>query len=363
MCKMKNLTSIVFLFLLAIACKKKTETIRPESSSITESIYASGLVKSEDQYDLYAKVNGRVQEVMVTEGDTVAADQILFQLDGDAQNYLLENAELSADYASANNQKDKLKESQQAVQLAKEKAALDSLNYTRQNNLWKNGIGSKVEWESKKLQWESSKNGYLSSLTKYNDLKKQIELNAKQSRNNQNISKLQTGDFSIRSLIAGRVYSIDVVKGDWITPQKRLAVIGSAQEFILEMQVDEFDITQVKIGQKVIVSMDSYKNQVFDAEVTKVFPLMNTRTKTFKVEARFIKNPEQLFPNTTIEANIIIQTKNNTLLIPRRFLKNDSTVLDIDGNEIKVKTGLKDYEKVEIIQGISKETELLLPTP
>lgn len=360
---MKKYTCYLALILLAVACKKKVETTNPELASITESVYASGYIKSEDQFDLYAKVSGRVQEILVKEGDTIIEGQVLFQLDGDAQQYLYENATLAADYASVASQKEKLKEAQQSVQLAKEKNELDSMNYIRQDNLWKKSIGSKVEWESRKLQWESSKSAYQSSLTRLNDLKRQIDLNALQSRNNQNISKLQSGDYSVRSLSVGRVYSIGVVKGDWITPQKRLAVIGSAKDFVIEMQVDEFDITQVKDGQKVIVSMDSYKNQVFEALVTKIFPLMNERTKTFKVEARFVKLPEVLFPNTTVEANIILQTKTNVLLIPRRYLKNDSTVIDNQGNEINIKVGLKDYDKVEITQGLSKETELQLPTP
>jgi hypothetical protein len=55
--------------------------------------------------------------------------------------------------------------------------------------------------------------------------------------------------------------------------------------------------------------MDSYKGDVFEAHVDKIVPIMVVRSRTFKIEAHFIKAPSKLYPNLTAEANIIIQTK------------------------------------------------------
>lgn len=49
------------------------------------------------------------------------------------------------------------------------------------------------------------------------------------------------------------------------------------------------------------------------------------------------------------------------LCIPRKYLINDKYVLNSEGKEIEVKTGLKDYAKVEIISGITATDELTLP--
>lgn len=360
---MKHLVFILSIGMMLVACKKKTETTKPEVADITESVYASGVIKSLHQYDVYPKVSGRVEEVLASEGDTVYPGKVILKLSGQSQAVMLENSALAAEYASLSNQKGKLNEAMQAMQLAKNKLDIDSLNFERQSNLWAKSIGSKSEWEARKLQFEASRNAYLSANARYIDLKKQLELNARQSNNNQTLSKLQLNDFDISSDTKGKIYFIDVAKGDLVNPQRRIAVVGSADIFILEMQVDEFDITQVKEGQKVFVSMDSYKNQVFEAEVSKIYPLMNERTKTFKVDARFIKKPEKLYPNVTFEANILLQSKKQVLLIPRRFMKNDSTVVDSDGNDVKVSTGLKDYDKIEILSGLTSESELQLPMP
>ena len=108
--------------------------------------------------------------------------------------------------------------------------------------------------------------------------------------------------------------------------------------------------------------MDSYKGQVFEAIVSKIYPIMNERSKTFLVEAEFVQRPQTIYPNVTFEANIILQSKKQAILIPRNYLINDSLVIKGDGQKVIVKTGLRDFQKIEIISGISAEEELLKPT-
>lgn len=55
-----------------------------------------------------------------------------------------------------------------------------------------------------------------------------------------------------------------------VTPQTPLAVIGDATVFILEMQIEEYDIAKIKLGQIVLLTMDSYKEEVFEASVSKI---------------------------------------------------------------------------------------------
>jgi HlyD family secretion protein len=88
---------------------------------------------------------------------------------------------------------------------------------------------------------------------------------------------------------------------------------------------------------------------------------MNERTKSFTVEALFTKAPSVLYPNLSFEANIVIQTKSNVLLIPRNYLFNDSLVNKENGEQVVVQTGLMDYQKVEILNGISANETLLKP--
>lgn len=355
----------IFVACIALAlgsCKDKTEKIKPETGPITESIYASGTIKSKDQYQAFATVNGIIEKIFVTEGDTVKKGDSILLISNEAQRLSKENAELAARFADYNANQGKLNEAKQFVELAKSKLKNDSALFFRQKALWQDQVGTKVELEQRELAYQNSRTAYFSSLVKFEDLKKQLDLSSEQSKNNLLISSKLENDFTLKSEIDGIVYSINKTVGELVGLQTPLAVIGNANNFILEMQVDEYDIFKVKIGQQVLITMDSYKGKVFEAKISKINPLMNERSKTFLVEAEFVKAPEKLFPNTTFEANIVVTTKDKTLLIPRNYLINDSMVLLSTNEKVKVITGLKDYQKIEIISGIKAEDELMKPT-
>lgn len=107
--------------------------------------------------------------------------------------------------------------------------------------------------------------------------------------------------------------------------------------------------------------MDSYKADVFEAVVSNIYPMMNSRTRSFKVEAEFTKKPDQLYPNLSLEANIIVQEKKDALTIPSSYLQKDSTVLLSNGNFKKVSLGLSDYKLTEILGGIDQTDKLIMP--
>ena len=44
---------------------------------ITESVYASGIIKSKNQYQVYAAVSGLIQQILVSEGDVVKKGDML----------------------------------------------------------------------------------------------------------------------------------------------------------------------------------------------------------------------------------------------------------------------------------------------
>jgi hypothetical protein len=89
---------------------------------------------------------------------------------------------------------------------------------------------------------------------------------------------------------------------------------------------------------------------------------MDTQTKSFKVEAKFSKAPPQLYPNLSLEANIITAVKENTLVIPRGFLIADSLVVNENKDTLKVTTGIKNYQFAEILEGIDASTVLIKPS-
>ncbi len=350
----------ILLLLVVVGCGSKSETIHPKIQDISSSVYASGTIKSKSQYQAVPLVSGIVRDVYVDDGDYVQKGQLLFRIDNKAQLINEENAALSASYYDLSSNQDKLEDARNSIQLAREKLKTDSLMYVRQLNLYNQNVISKVELEQRELAYQSSQNALSNAIIRYNDLKRQINFSAKQSKNNLALSSKSASDFEIRSDIDGRVYSVLIEKGTLVSPQVPVAILGSADSFVLEMQVDEYDIAKVDLNMRVLITMDSYKGRVFEAKVSKINPLMNERSKTFKVEATFINPPKRIFPNTSFEANIVIESKKKVLTIPRTYLLKGDSVLLVNGTKKKVEVGLRDFELVEIRSGLKSKDEIML---
>ncbi|MBX7108486.1 MAG: efflux RND transporter periplasmic adaptor subunit [Chitinophagales bacterium] len=354
--------SFIFIILISVlSCNHKEEKIKPTIASITSSVYASGIVKSKNQYQVFPTVSGIISDVWITEGDTVAAGTALMAISSEMQRLSTENAALAAAYSDYNANQGKLNEAGQVTELAASKMKLDSSLYYRQLALWKQDIGTKAELEQRELAYKNSKTAYLSAVEKYNDLKRQLDFASAQSKKNLLISSKLQSDYTIKSEIDGIVYDLKITKGDIATPQIPVAVIGDADNFILEMQVDENDILRIRTGLTVLVMMDSYHDSVFEAVITRIIPLMNERSKTFLVEAAFKEDPGILYPNLTFEANIVVEKKEKAMLIPRNYLLNDSIAIRSNGEQVKVKTGIKDFRNIEILSGLHEDEELIKP--
>jgi len=80
----------IVLFALGIfvfSCGKKEETSLPIVGPITESVYASGVLKTADQYQAYVTVNGIISQLLVKEGDSVQVGTPLVAITNETQRF------------------------------------------------------------------------------------------------------------------------------------------------------------------------------------------------------------------------------------------------------------------------------------
>ncbi|HJV18668.1 MAG TPA: efflux RND transporter periplasmic adaptor subunit [Sediminibacterium sp.] len=347
--------------LLLVSCKTSEEKTKPTIEKITESVYASGVVKSRKQYQVFSSVSGLIKEVYVNEGDLVKKGDPLFRLSDLTAALNIENARIAAEYGSVAANADKLNEVKIEIENARAKMENDASLVERQRNLWSQGIGTKNELDQRELIYKNSSNSFSAAKLHYRQLEKQLNLQAKQTQKAVEIYSSTKGDFTIRSEFNGKVYSVIKKQGEMATPQVALALIGEADAFTLELQVDEYDIARIRQGQKILLTMDSYKDKNFTAVVEKINPAMNSLSKSFTIDAGFVIPPPVLYPNLTTEANIIIRVKDSALTIPRSYLTADDYVILENKERRKVTTGLKDYRKVEIRSGLTPNDVIIKP--
>lgn len=358
---MRNLSFLFLIFPFLFSCTRSVESTSPKHETITESVYASGIVKSASQYQVYARVNGVLTQWRVKEGDPVHKGQVICSIANDVSRLTADNAALAARNADLKQNTDRLRELEWSINASKQKMDNDRTTLERQRNLWKEEIGTKFELEQRELAYANSKAAYESALLRYNELKKQLSFTADQSHKNLSISRSMLSDYDVRSEVDGKVYATLKEKGEMVGPQVPIAVIGDAKSFTLHLQVDENDIVKVVPGQTVYVAMDSYKGRQFDAVVRSVNPLMDERSRSFEVEAEFTRQPEVLYPNLTLEANIVLQHRDKALTIPRKYLIDDEYVLISKTEKKKVKVGLMDFQKAEILEGLSSSDKIYMP--
>jgi multidrug efflux pump subunit AcrA (membrane-fusion protein) len=350
-------------FLGACKSEKSDNQLTPQYSDIVESVYASVKVKPMVSYHPQPLRSGMVDAIFCNEGDLVEKGQILMEIDPtpDAENRLT-NAQIDLEEAQLNykGSNSLLKSIDVEIRTLKEQLVLDSVTYKRQERLWSQKIGSKVEYDKAKLRYQTTSKQLVLLQKKRNQTKTNLRNVYKKALGRTQTEKNLLDHFTIRAKMDGRVYSLFKEVGDMINSQEKFAEIGSADSFKLEMDIDEVDITKIAVGDSVIISLDAFKDQVFVARVDKIFPKKNEVTQTFRVESSFNEPPAKLYSGLAGEANIVVGRRQNALVIPTEYLISDDEVSTAEGN-IKVKTGLKNLKFVEILSGIDTSTALIKP--
>lgn len=361
--KLVNLFRLLPILLLASCSKKDKGELQPTLGTVTESVYASGVVKSENQYTVYSTVNGVLQHIAVTAGQAITKGQALFQIESEKAALNTENARLAYQLSQEGNRyiQDKIGELETKVQVAKDKLALDQSVYNRNKNIKQYNVISEVDYERVELAYKNSKSNYEAALKQLSQLRAQLKNEQSRSSITLKLNEKAQNDFTVKSAFSGELFDVLVKEGTLITTQTPLAIIGEKNSYVLELDVDENDMVKVKIGQLMEVTMDSYKGKIFEATVDKIFPIMDERSRTFKIEAHFVAPPKQLYPNLTAEANIVISTRKKVLTIPKAYLVDKTYVLVNEDEKRKVTVGLSDYQHVEIVDGLNATETIYKP--
>lgn len=171
----------------------------------------------------------------------------------DAQQLMGDNAKLSAEFNTLNSNRGKLLEANEFVELIKSPLDNDATLLTRQKNLWSQNIGSKVELWQRELAFEHSKNNYKSAKVKLEEIEKQLDYLSKQTESNLLISDKNTSDYLVKSKVKGKVYQMNLSKGEIVTPQIPIAIIGDDKKYLLEMQIGEYDVVDIELGMPLMV--------------------------------------------------------------------------------------------------------------
>ena len=126
---------------------------------------------------------------------------------------------------------------------------------------------------------------------------------------------------------------------------------------------DQQDIGRVRLNQKVLVQIDQFPDTVFEAKVTFIYPSMNRNDQTFCVEAKFDRRSPYLFIHTPVEANIIVEERQDVLVVPKEALAGKDSLWIKDKKRYRkvfVKTGVSSFDYVEVVAGVNEKNLVIL---
>jgi HlyD family secretion protein len=346
---------ILFSSLMLTACKKDEEGTKPERKLLIEAVYASGFVVSKDEHQVYAQVEGYVTDKLAQDGDAVKKGDPLYIIDADQQSARNRIAKETYTLALQNAQEESpvLRELHAAKESAFTKLRFDSANFIRYQNLIKSNATSQAEYERIKLIYENSQQEYRAHKSRYVRTKNQLSLELQNAKNNLLIASNESGRYIIRSEMDGLVFMMSKERGEMIRRSEVVAVVGKKDAYYLQLSVDELDVQRIVKNQEVLVKIDAYPDSVFHATVSKIYPIVDRKQQSIRVDAELTEQLPGWFSGLALEANIIIRRKDNAVVIPKsKLLPGDSVFIETEKGvrKIKIKKGIETLDEVEVIE-------------
>ena len=275
---------------------------------LTSIISASGEVKPKKNVEISAHVPGRIVKIGVKEGDLVKTGDFLLKLDSTQY-----EANADRDRAMISFYRTELEQS--AAKLNQDKAILE-----RQKELFNSQLISREQLEAAEVQHEISQ-------AQHSSILHQIEQSQASLRSSMdNLSKT-----TFSAPIDGIITSLRVEEGEVAiigtmnNPGTVLMTIADLSIMEVEVEVDETDVVNVRLGQKAEVHVDALPNQTIAGQVTEVGSSAlqkigatagTEESKDFKVVVTLDNPPSSLKPGLSASADIITANKKKALAIP-----------------------------------------------
>ena len=333
------------------------QTQKVERGTIVSSISASGQILTANIVNITTNTKGLVKKVYVKDGDKVWAGQKLMELtlDSDAQQ---KNAAAWASYLSAKNNLD----SAQATLYS-----LQSQEFAANQKLINDAVARELKTDDPTYIQENA--DWLAAEAKYKNQQNVIV----QSRAAINSAWLSYQSVSpiVTAPISGTITNLTYTEGMSLSASsdasQRVAVIASEGTPLSSFNISEIDVSKVRPGQKATIKLDSLADKTFTGKVITVDKIGATTSgvTNYPVIIKFDSGASEILPNMSATANIILEVKDNVLLVPSSAVQkqNDQNVVRVmKGKQqqvVNVEVGLISDAQTEIISGLSEGDEVI----
>ena len=393
----------------------EVELAKAKRVTIVEKVSASGTVQPVTEVKIAPEVSGEIIGLLIEEGDSVKKGTPLVKIRPDTWQSELERAD-----ASVSQQRASLEQSKSNLLRAQATLSRAEAEYKRNQKLFDEKVISDADWQLAKQNYEVAKNDVSSAeqqveASKYIIRSSQASLSVARE-NFRKTSVLAPMDGVVSKLI---VKNGERVVGTATMTGTEMLRIADLHKMEVRVDVNENDIVRVHVGDTAIIDVDAYSMQSkeFRGVVTLIANTAKDKTSTdaiteFEVRILILSssyddlvkagNKFPFRPGMTASVDIMTQRKANALSVPLAAVttrdpnapsegegppqdgenksnnnnnnqkkddkkpvnaKADKTVIFVNdkgtAKMIEVKTGISDYDNIEIVSGIGDSSEVV----
>jgi HlyD family secretion protein len=353
---------LIFGTVFLSSCGRKTEETKPFRKDITETVFASGILEAKGTYNLTAQADGYLTEINFEEGDMVTKGKVLAVIDNKESGFNNESATALFQIAQSNTNSNApaLAQAQYSIAIAKQKMEQEALQEQRYKRLWETNSIAKVEYENILLGYKTAKSNYETALENYKKLQQDAQQQLITNKAAKEINVVGLTKNQIGAVVSGKVYKKTKQVGDYVRRGDVIATIGDATQIYAKVNIDESNITKVKVGQKVFIQLNTNKQKTYQGTVKEVLPSFDEATQSFICKIYFDDTLDFTIVNTQLQSNIVVGTVANALLIPRNYIDFGGFVQIKDQKEkTKITTAIVSNEWVQVLNGIDENTVLV----
>jgi HlyD family secretion protein len=367
--------------------QQQIEEVEVERGTLLALVNATGTVLPKKQTTLSFQVPGRVAEVLVEEGEFVAAGAPLARLETADLRFAISQAEIAV--ASAQAQLLSLQREPAAYDIAAAEAALASANaaYRRllagpteqevtvaRANLDQAGatlrqaqsaydqvadrpdvsmLPQALQLEQATVAYEvaqasfdltvreptndeiaAARSGVVQAEAALARLREGVreedlllaQLQVQQAQIGLQQAQHQLAATELQAPHAGVVTFVGVKQGEMSGGQPAF-VLSDLSEYHVQVIVDEIDIGRVAVGQPVTMTLDALPGETLRGEVVRIADtaLSDALVVSYMVTARFNPTDAPLRAGMTANVDLVIERRESVLLLPNRFIRIDRT--------------------------------------
>jgi HlyD family secretion protein len=387
----------------------EVELAKAQKATIIEKVSASGTVQPVTEVKIAPEVSGEIIDLMVEEGDSVKRSTTLVKIRPDTWQSQLERADAGLSQQRANLEQSKANLSRSQAQFIRAKS-----DYERQEKLWKEKVISEADWQLASQNFEVAKND-VASAEQTVEASKYIIASTKASLDEARENYRKT---TVLAPMDGVVSKLIVKKGERVVGTATMAGtemlrIADLNKMEVRVNVNENDIVRVHYGDTALIDVDAYTSQgkIFKGIVTLIANTAREKASAdaiteFEVRILMLSSSYQdlvkagnrypFRPGMTASVDIITTRKIGVLSVPLASVttrnpedemkengdgdgpqgppapttdkpkpekKADKTIVFVNdkgvAKMVEVKTGISDYDNIEILSGITDSVEVV----